>query len=492
MDKTLEKDHISKMIEVIMKVVRGDYSTQIKFSGKDNTLDALGMAINMMVDNVRNSIKEIKKGRNYTENIIKSMIDILIVTDSKGKIKTVNQVTLSLLGYREDELVGKPAGILFAAKEEIPFKGTKMKKLVEEGSIRDCNINYKTKSGEKIPVSFSGSVMRDKDGNLEAIIGIAHDMRKIKHFMEKEKEVAVTTTAAEAKYRTRTELEKTYQKLEMSQDVYLDIMEDLERYHKELNGAIQELQVLRETQAKLIQTEKMAALGQLGAGTAHELNNPLSEIIGFTEMILDDIKNKMVNPDEILHDLETILQEAYRCKNIIINFLNYTRSKEPDIVENDINSIVEETLSIVERQYKLKNIKVFKKYGQGLPKVPVDRNKMIQVFVNIISNAQKAMPDGGKIVIKTWLKNDYIAIQFKDTGMGIEKENISKVFNPFFTTYNPEKGTGVGLSVSYGIVKKHGGDIEVKSEGKDKGASFIVKIPVCHRSKAHTRTQDHH
>ena len=147
------------------------------------------IALMNMLRDAEQSKKELEKVKDYTDNIIKSMIDTLIVVDPDAKIKTINKATSDLLGYKEEELIGKPVATIFA-EEDTPFKWTRMKKLIEEGSIRDYDMTYKTKSGEKIPVSFSGSVMRDKDDELVGIVGIARDMREIRRLMQKEKELA--------------------------------------------------------------------------------------------------------------------------------------------------------------------------------------------------------------------------------------------------------------------------------------------------------------
>ena len=185
MGKTLEKDRIGEMIEAITKVSRGDHSVQIALSGKNDDLDALAMGINMMIDDIRSAIEEIERERDYSNNIIGSMIDTLIVVNPDATIRTINRPIEMLLGYKEEELIGKPVGMIFEEEEVVVvFKGTRLKKLIEEGSVRDYDMTYKTRSGERIPVSFSGSVMRDKEGELVGIVGIAHDMREINRLME--------------------------------------------------------------------------------------------------------------------------------------------------------------------------------------------------------------------------------------------------------------------------------------------------------------------
>ena len=172
---------IAKLKDAAGEIGEGNLDTKIEIKSKDE-IGFLGNTFNKMTENLSKSRKELTAAKDYTDNIIKSMIDTLIVVDSDARIKTINKATTELLGYTEDELIGKPVGMIFAEEEEeeMPFKGTRMKKLIEEGSIRNYDMTYKTKSGEKIPVTFSGSVMRDKEGELIGIVGIARDMREIK------------------------------------------------------------------------------------------------------------------------------------------------------------------------------------------------------------------------------------------------------------------------------------------------------------------------
>ena len=235
---------------------------------------------------------------------------------------------------------------------------------------------------------------------------------------------------------------------------------------------------LKDYQEQLFQTSKLASLGQLSAGAAHEINNPLAGIVGFTEATLLDLKNKKVVPERIVHDLKIILKNAERCKVIISNLLNFARAKELRRHEIDVNSLIDDTLALVEYRTTAQNIKVVKKYEKNQRKVSIDQDQMTQVLINVISNAQNAMPDGGELLIRTSSENNFELIELKDNGIGIEKENLLRVFDPFFTTREPGQGVGLGLSISYSIMKRHKGSIEAKSDGKNKGASFIIKIPV--------------
>ena len=252
----------------------------------------------------------------------------------------------------------------------------------------------------------------------------------------------------------------------------------IESLNKEIIERKKAEEELKEVQGQLFQSSKLASLGQLSAGAAHEINNPLAGITGFTEAILSDLKNQKISPDNIARDLKLVLKNAERCKVIMSNLLNFAKAKDLQRQESDINSLTDDALALVEYKTTAQNIKVVKRYQDNPHKVNIDLDQITQVFINVISNAQNAMPDGGELFVRTWSENNFELIEFKDTGIGIEKENLIKVFDPFFTTHHPGQGVGLGLSVSYSIMKRHEGSIEAKSDGKNKGASFIIKIPV--------------
>ena len=243
---------------------------------------------------------------------------------------------------------------------------------------------------------------------------------------------------------------------------------------------------LQETQAQLVQSAKMAAVGQLGAGVAHELNNPLGGILGYAQFMLD----KLNRPDFGAKDLQTskkfiesIERESLRCKQIVSNLLRFSRKaliNKPEAT--DIGSTIEETVSIIAHQLSLSNINIIIKVQPDLAKVNGIASFLQQVFINLILNAQQAMANGGTLTITAQNLLDpltkaitHVKIEFTDTGCGIPEENLSRIFEPFFTT-KIEKGTGLGLSISYQIVHDHKGKIEVKSQ-VGQGTTFIITLP---------------
>ena len=223
-------------------------------------------------------------------------------------------------------------------------------------------------------------------------------------------------------------------------------------------------------QEQYIRQAKLASIGELASGLAHEVGNPLQTILGNVDLLLMDNKSE---------ELLAIKDASLRTKNIIENLLDFSRQKEMKFAVADVNNLIDKTFLLYGKQLELKNIRIVKNYQKDLPNIRLSPSHIEQIFLNLIINAQNAMPEGGTIIVTTATKPEdstHVIISFKDTGIGISKENKVRIFEPFFTTH--KNGTGLGLSVSYGIIKQHNGEISVQSEGKDKGAEFIIKLPI--------------
>jgi len=237
---------------------------------------------------------------------------------------------------------------------------------------------------------------------------------------------------------------------------------------------------LREMQEHLIQSEKLASLGKLAAGIAHEINNPLGGILIYSHLLLEDTSKKSPHYE----NLKKIVKETSRCKDIVRGLLEFARPKEPEMTLIDINDAVDRSLAIVEGQTIFQNITLDKTYTSDLPKIVADESQLQQVFMNIIINAAEAMDGKGKLSLSTSMNTDrtHIEIKISDTGHGIKEEDKKRLFEPFFSTKEVGKGTGLGLAISYSIIQKHQGTIDVKSE-EGKGSTFTVKLPVKRKNK---------
>jgi two-component system NtrC family sensor kinase len=261
----------------------------------------------------------------------------------------------------------------------------------------------------------------------------------------------------------------------------------LQKTFKEMLTSIQERDKRQrvESEIKLLQSEKQASVGKLAGGVAHEINNPLTGIVTFTHMLLrrNDI------PEEVRTDLETIAQETERVRKIVKGLLDFSRQTELDREPADVNRLVRQAMTLVENQALIKGVNLTFEPGDGLPMVTLDRNQIQSVLLNIIINALDATDPGGSITITTNIGistskpgQQGIEILCTDTGCGIPPENLNRLFDPFFTTKEVGHGTGLGLSVSYGIVERHGGTIWVQSK-VGKGSTFKVWLPTEEQSE---------
>ena len=231
----------------------------------------------------------------------------------------------------------------------------------------------------------------------------------------------------------------------------------------------------RQMEEQLSIMERLASIGQLASGVAHELNNPLTGIVGFSQLLLEkDI------PDDIKEDIEIIHREAQRTSAVVKNLLTFARKRASEKQLVDINGIVEKTLELRAYEQKVSNIQINTQFAPDLPQIMADYFQLQQVFLDIIINAEHSMIEvhnGGTLTITTERVGGVIKASFADDGLGIPKENLRHMFEPFFTTKEVGEGIGLGLSVCHGIITEHGGEIYAESE-LGQGATFVVELPV--------------
>ena len=240
-------------------------------------------------------------------------------------------------------------------------------------------------------------------------------------------------------------------------------------------------QLRKQAQEEIMKSERLAMIGQLAAGVAHEINNPLGGILLFSRLLLQKAPSEGIMRD----NLERIEKDANRCQSIVQGLLDFARQREPKIEALELNDILEKTVDLFGKQPLFHNIKIVKKYQENLPVISADPAQIQQVFINIIMNAADAMNGKGTLTVatKSGDRNNNVEVSFSDTGKGISSDELDHVFEPFFTTKMVGHGTGLGLSISYGIIKKHGGTIEVTSR-VGQGSTFVIILPKDNKEKA--------
>jgi two-component system NtrC family sensor kinase len=267
---------------------------------------------------------------------------------------------------------------------------------------------------------------------------------------------------------------------------------NLEEAHSDLNDLMHNLEAMvdertrkiQEIQSRLLQSEKLASIGELAAGIAHEINNPLTGIVMFASMVLN---HKDLNP-QLRGDVQIVLSETRRCADIVRRLLEFSRSTPPHKESSAVTRLLEHTLALVMYQASFHDLHLIKHYREGLPQIMLDPNQIQQVFMNLLLNASQSMPGGGVLELSVDMDGEWVVTRIRDTGSGISPENLKKIFDPFFTTKG-SSGTGLGLSISYGIIHNHGGTIEVESTVGE-GTVFTIRLPIGGEREAANPTRE--
>ncbi|MGD2023872.1 MAG: ATP-binding protein, partial [Desulfobacterales bacterium] len=234
---------------------------------------------------------------------------------------------------------------------------------------------------------------------------------------------------------------------------------------------------LRRTQEQLLQSEKLAAMGRLTSQIAHELNNPLYGIMNTLELLKTEISPESKRRKV----LEMALSETVRLSDMLRKMLSFSKPDQQERQAVDLNMATDEILLLHEKQLQENNIKIKTSFAEGIPEINASKDQLRQVFLNLVANARDAMPEGGTLSVTTAADDEYVRIEIADTGIGIKEEDTKKICDSFFTTTDSVKGVGLGLSVCYGFIKDHGGDIQVTSE-LGSGTTFTITFPISQKS----------
>ena len=376
--------------------------------------------------------RELRKANTFLNNIIQSSVDGIVVVDTKGKVLVFNEGAERILGYKAAEAVGHSEVLLKFYDIDLAREMMRRIRSSEHGppgKLNPTRISFTSKKGEEVPVNFSAAII--KEGNSEiGSVGIFSDLREHERMQQ---ELADLREHA----RMRQELERT--------------------------------------QRQLVQAEKIASMGRLAAGVAHEINNPLAGLLIYADMLMKEIKHN----EQWRRDLEEIINQTLRCKQIVSRLLEFSRQSLEERVVFDVNEVIGHCVELLGRQALFHNIEIIQELQPDLSQILGNPGELEQVFTNLMINAADAMDGRGKLTISSHsdLKAEQVILTFTDTGPGITPAIKDKIFEPFFTTKPVGVGTGLGLSVVYGVVQRHGGDIQVDSPS-DGGASFIIKLPL--------------
>jgi len=356
--------------------------------------------------------------RQFLDKIIQSSHNAIVASDMNGHILIMNQAAEDLFGFSMEEAIRSKNAESFypPGKAKEVMKHLKSEDFGGKGKLSISRADVINAQGETIPVEMTGAIIYDGEEEV-ATTGIFYDLRE--------------KIAGEKK--------------------------------------------LKDALIQINRSEKMASLGQLSAGVAHEINNPLTGILLYANLALE----RLDQADPLRKYLRSVINDTDRCKDIVKDLLAYSRQTSPTKETFQVNSLVEQSLTLIRNQKRFLNINLVEKMSDEMMLIRADKNQLIQIIINLVMNAIDAMERKGTLTFLTYRsKNDKkVYIEVSDTGYGIPEENLSKVFDPFFTTKGPEKGTGLGLSTSYGIVKENGGRITIKETGP-KGTTFLIEFPL--------------
>ena len=389
---------IKQLVDGTNRLAEGDLTHRVNVHSKDE-IGQLAAAFNTMAEKLKKSRQELLTAKAYTDNIIRSMNNSLLVVNKDQTIRAANQATYDLLGFTKEELIGKPFAMIFA---EGYYSGIGLDDLINKGFTRNAETTYMSKYGEKIRMLFTASVIYNEEGKFEGIVCVAQDITM---------------------------------------------------------------------QTETLRAGHLASIGELAAGVAHEINNPINSIINFAQIMIDEVKKGEIPAEEIP---ELIIKEGDRVASIVSSLLSFARGNEKEKEPVDTRDVLDEVLALTEAQILKDGINLTIDFPKGLNKVLADFQQVEQVFLNIINNARyalnqkhpKAHPKKNFVIHgieETVDDQDYVEITFLDYGTGIPPSIIDKIYNPFFSTKPSGIGTGLGLAISHGIITDHEGKLIFKS-----------------------------
>lgn len=424
-----DRKKFQKMIESDGRVI--DY--EVKFKRRDGSPIPVLMTSHVRYDHQGNVIgyeginvdqtqryrmeRKLREAHDFMNKIVQSAPISIMAADLAGNIIIWNKAAERTLGYKSDEVIGK-MHITKVYPEGKAYEIMKVLRSMEEGGLGVFPVQpmlYVRRDGKIIEGNLSAAMIYDDDGKEVATVGSFVDLTE------------------------RIEMERA----------------------------------LSKTQEQLLQSEKLAAMGRLTSQVAHELNNPLYGIMNTLELLKSEVPPE--NKRRKLLDMS--LSEIVRLADMLKKMLSFSKPEQEIKRPVNVVTIVDEILMLHEKQLQEHSIKIKTDYADDISDVYASTNQLRQVFLNMVSNARDAMPEGGVLTVKIFTENGFVNIRFTDTGVGIAEENLGKIFDSFFTTKSSVKGVGLGLSVCYGFIKDHGGDIKVESTPGE-GTAFTISLPV--------------
>jgi PAS domain S-box-containing protein len=533
---------LAEHFDVLHRVSEGELDSRVSGASQVELLESLKKVTNQMIESVSQEITHrtlteaaLRESQERYRAVLEASPDAIVVYDTEGNCTYVNPAFTKIFGWTSQELIGKQLD--YVPEENWPETQMIIDMVQKGKSVSRTESRRYTKHGSIFDVSISAATHLSRDGTPEGSVHILRDITKRKLAEEALRE-------SQERYRALFDYDPNsifvleletfkilnvnarglevygYKKEELVGKSFMDLGTD-----KYLEGVLSQTKIASSIlcseypkvehrrkdghvfyvnvyacqathagkriiiattvditesvtrEAQLIQADKMSSIGEMAAGVAHEVNNPIAIILGFAELLLE----RFPEDSKEFKMLETIERQAVNCKYIVENLLTFTRVPHKITSVTDVVASLEKVVNMVKNTLLTKKVDLHTNIEKPLPQAKGDSQQIEQVFLNIINNAVAAMDSGGALTILARRSDNMVSMAFKDTGHGISPEHVDKIFEPFFTTKKVGEGTGLGLSVSYGIVKKFGGDIQVKSqtkqEGQESGTIFTVTLP---------------
>ena len=486
---------VLELTKATRAIADGDWQ-QVPETGRKDELGEVAESFNRMATQLQGLFTALQESEKKYRDIFENAIEGIFQVTLDGRVLSANPALVKILGYEsKDDLINSITNIGEQVYVDPGIRDKMVSLLLEQGELVNAETRFKKKDGTTIWVSFSSSLVRNDAGEPFAVEGLLTDISE-----RKKSEEEVLRLNEELEQRV---IERTSQ-LETANTELRQITSQLETAYQELKAA----------QSRVLQQEKMASIGQLAAGVAHEINNPMGfiisnlnslqrysdKIISFMDVLLDALEKmlpdhqaqyseliekvmaqkKSTKLDYVIRDLDDLIKEslegADRVRKIVQDLKSFSRLDAFEYQQANINAGLDSTINIIWNELKYK-AKLVKEYGQ-LPDIMCNLGQLNQAFMNLLMNAAQAIEgQKGEIRIRTEHRDDAVRVTISDNGTGIPKNALDRIFDPFFTTKDVGEGTGLGLSIVYDIIKKHHGEIAVDSS-LGQGTSFSITLPI--------------
>ncbi|TBR16207.1 HAMP domain-containing sensor histidine kinase [bacterium] len=479
---------INKINSAIDKIGHGDFNLRV--DKKDiGPLGLIADEVNSMADRVEKYHDELLASSNILKGISDGVDEAIMIIDKEFKVVWANKKVRDLSHLKEGDILGKFCYKIthhIDSPCQAPNDICPIDEILHKGKPITVLHTHYDQDGKPFYVDVTAYPLRDEKGEIHQFIHVARNvterMKLVEDLRVANQKLGEYSHSLEDLVDQRTlNLKQSITESEKQRSAILNILEDVEEARKELTTLNDEL---RQAQAQLVQSAKMAAVGQLASGVAHEINNPLTGVLNNLQLIKMETEQRTDFTISDFKELLDIIEEsALRCKKITRSLLDFSHASKGAYQASSLNEMVDKVVILIEHEMKLENIIISKDLQASIPFIDCDVQLLQQVVFNLVSNAKwaiekKSKREGGTISIKTYFnaQEKTVCLDVSDTGIGIPKENHEKIFEPFFTTKTVGEGTGLGLSVVYSIIRDHKGKISLESE-VGSGTIFRICFP---------------